>query len=415
MADNFRYSAKGLRINESAIAALMREAITRPEVVSFAAGLTDYDTLPSAAAGDIVGEIVRNEQKWRPALQYGTTRGLAELRRAIMERFLSLEGMRAEKLRFGPDDIIVTGGSQQLLYLLTELLVDPGDVVIVENPSYFVLLELMRGAGAKVVGVEMDEEGMLPDSLVRAIDDAESAGGVKMAYLNTYFQNPTGLTYTMGRKNQIMQTLVRRTQALIVEDGAYRELRYDGVDLPSMKSLDDLNARVAYLGSFSMSFAPGMKTGYGILPAGLLKKAVALKGSHDFGSSNLCQHILCLAHKRGHIESHVSELRRAYRLRRDEMQTALDQHLGELARWRTPRGGFYFWLTIDGEVDTGPQGALFGAAAEEGVLYVPGAYCHTGSATAPRNTLRLSFASVPFEKIRLGVARLAEAVKRARK
>jgi 2-aminoadipate transaminase len=418
MPENLKYSAKGRRLTHSAIAALMREAITRPEIVSFAAGLTDYETLPCAAISDICSEIVHDPRRGQVALQYGTTAGLAELRKAVLDRFLSIESVRTEKLKIGPDNVVIAGGSQQLLYLLAEIFLDPGDLVLVEEPAYFVLLELLDAVGAQAISVPLDADGMALEGLKKTLDELEKSGRsarLKMAYLNSYFQNPTGISYSMARKAGILQTLMRRTKALIVEDGAYRELRYEGADMPSLKSFDDQNARVAYIGTFSKSFAPGLKTGYGIFPDEVAAKVIALKGALDFGSANFLQHVLFSAHKLGYIDSHVSELRKTYRARRNEMLVALEAQMNGLARWRTPQGGFYFWLELADAVDTGPKGPLFSVASEEGVLYVPGIYCFADKERAPTNTLRLSFASVPFEKIALGVSRLAQSVKRVRR
>jgi len=410
---NYNYSKKGKLLSESPITKLLSQTIQKPQIISLAAGLTDYESLPCKECAELVEDITRDERDGRAALQYGTTQGLEGLREAVLKRFLAMESTRESKLALGPENVVLTGGSQQLLYILVELLVDDGDIVLVASPTYFVLLELLGTTGARVVGVDMDEEGMKPDELEKAIAAIEERGDLdrlKLVYVNSYFQNPTGRTCTLGRKRTIMK-LLRPTRALIVEDAAYRELRYEGVDQPSMKSFDDEGRQIAYLGTFSKSFAPGIKTGYGILPGELAQKAVVLKGSHDFGSCNLAQHMLELAHRRGMIDLHVATLRKTYRAKRDEMQEALADEMSSLAEWATPTGGFYFWLELNDQVDTAANGELYKAAIEEGVLYVPGAYCLPGRAESPSNTMRLSFASAPMDKIRPGIERLAGALK----
>jgi len=411
-----RFSAKAGRITRSRVAELMRLAVARPSVVSLAAESADYATLPVEAVGELVSDLVVHERAGRIAMQYGTTEGLPELREAIWRRFVALDSLQESKIAFGPKSVVVTTGAQQMLYLLAEVLVDPGDVAVVAETTNYVFLELLEAMGAKVVGVPMDENGMIPEALEHAldgIDRLELADRLKMVYLNTYFQNPTGVTYSLPRKRRIF-AMLRERDVLIVEDATFRELRYEGVDLPSLKSLDDQDERVAYLGTYSKSFAPGLKTGYGILPARVAEKVVLLKGRHDFGSGNFVQHVLAGAHRMGVIDGRIAKLRRAYKNKRDAMKDALELHMGSLARWRVPRGGFYFFLELVGDVDTGPESALFKAAMEEeGVLYVPGAFCMASPPKGACNTLRLSFASVPVERIAPAVQRLAEAVRRA--
>jgi len=413
----YRFSEKGGRIKKSPIAELMRLAVTRPETISLAAGLTDYESLPIESIREIANDLLIHERAARAALQYGTTDGFVELRRAILERFRSLDSAKAAKIALDVKNVVITNGSQQMLYMLFEMLVDKGDIVIVSNPTYLVLLEMLGTMGARVVGVPMDKEGMSLEGLERTlekIDRLELSDQLKIVYMNTYFQNPTGICYSLPRKRALLKTL-RNAGALVVEDACLRELRYDGVDLPSMKSLDDHNEIIAYLGSYSKSFAPGLRIGYGILPDEIAKKAVALKGSHDFGSTNFSQHLLAAAHRLGVIEGRLAKLKMVYKAKRDEMRKALEKHLGDLAGWNTPDGGFYFFLKLKDELNTGIKSELFSVASEEGVAYVPGIFCTVLPHKGICRTLRLSFASVPLDKIDTGVARLGEAIRRVRK
>ena len=410
-----RFSAKGKRITRSRITELMRLAVTRPKTISLASDLADYKTLPIEAVGELASDLAARERSGRIAMQYGTTEGLQELREAIWKRFLALDSLQESKVTFGPECVVVTTGSQQMLYLLTELLVDPGDVVVVANPTNYVFLEILEAMDAKVAGVRMDEKGMIPEDLEAAletIDGLDLGERLKIVYIDSYFQNPTGITCSLSRKRELF-AMLRDRDALIVEGGTCRELRYEGVDLPSVKSLDDQNKRVAYLGTYSKSFAPGLKIGYGILPRELAEKVVLLKGRHDFGSGNFVQHLLAGAHRLGIIDGRLAKLKMAYKKKRDIMEDALNRYMGELARWRVPRGGLFFFLELVGDIDTGPESALFKVASEEeGVLYVPGAYCQAAPTKGVCSTLRLSFASVPDDRIIPAVERLAEAVRR---
>jgi 2-aminoadipate transaminase len=400
------------------ISYFMRQAVENPELITLAAGLVDPPSLPAGPIAEALATLLGREAPAQAALQYGTTRGYAALRQILVQRTTALDGRTPDELSLSAEDVVVTTGSQQLLYLLTELLCDPGDLVITEAPTYFVYLGLAQTLGVGVVGVAVDEEGMRPDLLEETLAQLEDTGQLarlRFIYTCDYFQNPSGLTLSLPRRVRLLELArkySRGQRLIIIEDAAYRELRYDGPDLPSIKSLDEDNTSVVLAMSFSKSLAPGLKTGYGILPRELVEAVVGIKGSHDFGSNNLAQHLIARLLETGAYDQHVARVRELYRGKRDALLAALAETFlpGSGVNWTRPGGGLYVWLTFPAGVDTGPQGALLKAALREGVLYVPGAFCCPPGAPAQDNSVRLCFAPVAIDQIAEAVRRLARAV-----
>ncbi len=424
MTKSFHLSQKATRTNEQPITYLMAQAVSNPNMISLAAGLVDYDSLPVPESEQLMSGLLSDPALGRIALQYGTTHGLTELRRTLLTHLESLDNVSASQLNATAEDIIITTGSQQMLFVLTDILIDPGDIVITEWPSYFVYTGLLESAGAIVRGVDMDEHGMIPhklDELIAQIADEGQLHRLKMVYTCDYHQNPTGLTLSEDRRPLVLD-IVRKWSAdptasgriLLLEDAAYRELTYEGAVPHSIKRHDGGNEHVALLQTFSKPFSPGFKTGYGLLPRDLVEPALAQKGNHDFGSNNLSQHLLLAAMKSGLYAQHVATLCKVYAAKRDAMLAALDEHMTSVkgATWTRPTGGLYVYMTLDPAVHTGRSSPLFERCLKEGVLYVPGGYCYGPDATrtVPQNTMRLSFGVSTIEQIHEGIKRLARAI-----
>jgi 2-aminoadipate transaminase len=346
---------------------------------------------------------------------------LAPLREKVLAHAAALDGLTPADLSVTTSNVVLTTGSEQLLYLLGEVLLDPGDIVITEAPSYFVYHGLLSAFGVRTLEVPMDESGMRTDLLEELLIRLENSGElerVKVVYTVDYFQNPTGLTLSLARRRHLME-LVRRFskkhRLFVLEDAAYRELRYDGGDLPSIKSLDQGNKHVLLAMTFSKAMAPGLKTGYGLLPTELVAPLLRFKGSHDFGSCNLVQHLLLRLMAQGAHDRHVTYLREVYRAKRDAMLKTLAEEFPQGmpgVSWTRPGGGLYIWLTMP--VETGPESRFLKAALHEGVLYVPGQFCYVrGNGASPRNEARLCFGVVSIEQIQEGVRRLGRAAVRA--
>jgi 2-aminoadipate transaminase len=417
-----RLSSRAERTPESPINHLIHLALADPSLISLAAGLVDEESLPVREVAAAAAEVLGDEEGGRAALQYGTTAGLLPLRRRVLERFAAADGLRPEDLNLGVEDVIVTTGSQQLLTLLSEALLDPGDIVLTEAPTYFVFQGVLQTAGARVLSVGMDEHGLDPDALEQLLCRLERTGElnrVKIIYTCDYYQNPTGLTLSRERRCRVLdlaRRFSRTHRILVLEDGAYRELRYEGEDLPSIKSLDAGNEHVIWAGTFSKPCAPGLKTGYGILPRDLVGPVLHLKGNHDFGSNNLTQHLLDRLVASGAYDAHVAHLRDVYRAKRDALLEALEEELRDVpgAAWTRPAGGLYVWLTFPPGMESGESGRLLQVALDRGVLYVPGELAYAGEGAAVRrNEARLSFGVETPEHIREGVRRLRQAVREA--
>ena len=394
----------------------------RPDLIPLAAGLVDYDTLPGAGVAHLTQQILSEPETTRAALQYGPTVGVTQFRRQLYDHLCTIDGFPAGEYPGGPEDVVVTTGSQQLLNLLAEVLIDPGDIVVAGWPSYFVYMTALTTFGATIRAVDLDERGLCPDKVDRLLAGLYAAGQIhraKFVYVVSYHQNPTGITLAEERRGQLLD-LVRHWSAkaghriLIVEDAAYRELTYDG-DVPaSIKSHDTDNQYVALCQTFSKPFSPGLKTGYGLVPSDLIAPLTLCKDGRDFGSSNFNQHVLSRAMSTGVYAEHVDVLRSHYADKIHATLAALSEHFDGIdgVSWTHPIGGLYVWLTLPESVDTGRQSRLFAEALGRGVLYVPGDYCYPDdpTRTPPKNTIRLAVGVPDIDAIREGVARLAGAV-----
>ena len=239
---------------------------------------------------------------------------------------------------------------------------------------------------------------------------------MKAVYVVSYFDNPGGTTLPGRRRAELVEVLYRwrrHQQLYLIEDGAYRLLRYWGEDVPSLRSFDRQGRLTIWTDTFSKCFSPGIRVGWGVLPRELAQVVLELKGNVDFGSPHFAQCLMLRVLEQGLLEPHVEQLRAAYRTKLEAMLQGLEEHFGSIpgCRWLRPRGGLYVWLELPPQVDTRPQGPLFHAAVERGVLYVPGHYCYpSGGGPVPWNTIRLSFGVQPPERIVQGVRLLAQAV-----
>ena len=413
------FSDRARRTPDSPISFFIQKAIETPGLISLAAGLVDESHFPAAEVAETVNRLMADPAAARAALQYGSTQGLPALRERVLNHVCAADGVAPADLRLSAADVVLTTGSQQLLYLLGEALFDPGDIVICEAPSYFVYHGVLESAGVKVHAVPMDDGGMNLVALEELLTRLEKSGEIaklKLIYTVDYFQNPTGLSLAADRRPKLVELARRfskKHRILILEDAAYRELRYDGDDLPSVKKSDPTNEFVIYTSTFSKPCAPGLKTGYSLMPSDLVESVCALKGNHDFGSTNLAQHILNGLMETGAFTRHVETLRGVYRTKRDAMLAAMAAEFGDWpgVTWTKPAGGLYVWANFPPDVDTGRNGPLVDRALAEGVLYVPGEYGHVPDENGhiPRNEARLSFGVCDPAQVKEGIRRLRNA------
>jgi 2-aminoadipate transaminase len=403
---------------EPIVSALMAQTLGRPHLVSLAAGFVDHESLPVEPLRRAWEHVWADRTEALSALQYGTTIGYPPLREALLARLLEADRRTADERKLSADRVVVTAGSNQLLYLLGSVLLDPDDVVLVGSPTYFVLLGTLAGLGAEAVGVAVDAQGVVPEAVNEELARHQAAGRlerVKAIYVTTYYDNPTGATMPAARRAELVEVARRWSRAgriYVIEDAAYRELRCEGEDVPSLWSFDPDGETVVHVGSFSKSFSPGLRIGWGMLPPSLLGPVLAEKGRLDFGSANLNQRLMAAVLQLGLFDEHLAGLRARYRAKIDAILGAAERWLRPIGGvdWARPGGGMYLWVELPEGIDAGLSGPLFGRAAAEGVLYVPGECCFPERGAPPRkNTLRLSFGFPDCEAIVRGVEALARA------
>jgi 2-aminoadipate transaminase len=419
MKPRIAFSATSARTSASSISTLMQMALADRDLISLAAGFVDQASLPIETTGSAIDRILADPVEGRRALQYGTTIGDIAFRSLLIGLIEASE--RVPSGTFGDllPRVVVTTGSQQLLYLISEVLIDPGDIVLVESPTYFVFLGLLESRGARVIGIQTDDDGMRPDALDETLGNLKAAGElsrVKLIYTVSEHSNPSGISLSGDRRGELVD-LARRWskdhRIFVLEDSAYRGLTYDGVEPPSVWSHDLEGDTVILARTFSKTFSPGIKTGYGVLPTSLVEPVLRLKGSHDFGSANFNQLVLERVILDGGYDRQVKTLVDRYRRKRDVMLQALETHLGgfEGVSWTHPIGGLYVWLTVPEGLDAGVNGPLFSRCVSEGVIYVPGSFSFAeGPEGRPANHARLCF-GVPEENVLVeGVRRLSTAL-----
>lgn len=399
---------------------MMRTALETPGLLSLAAGFTDNATLPVSAVSEALSGLTRDTPE-NGFLQYGTNAGRQGLRIALAERLLTQDAPFANGASpaYGDEDvarvaeqIFITNGSQQALYLAVQTLCEPGDIILVDRPSYFVFLELLGGLGVQARSLPVTGEGRLdPVALRRLLVQLRAAGErprLKAVYFVSWFSNPTGRTLDADERRLLAETL--RAEECIVpvlEDAAYRELGYtEGAARVCRGVLSDAawhGFPRLYTGTLTKPFATGLKVGFAVCDDfGWRSAMLHVKGHHDFGTANFAQAVLERALTSGAFDAQLAILRVVYQAKCDALHAALLAGGLEARgwRWRVPDGGLYLWLEGPPDLDTGEASAFCRACLREGVLYVPGALCF-GDAP-PKNTVRLSFGV-------LAPAQLAEA------
>jgi 2-aminoadipate transaminase len=425
-------SARALRAADAPISALMRQALEQPGLISLAAGFVDPTSLPAEATHTAATSLLSHPELARAALQYGSTAGNTQLRRQLLERVQRADAADSRAPRASlteppsEEQVVLTAGSNQILGLLADALLDVDDCVLCDAPTYFVFTGLIESVGARCIGIPSDEYGMLMPALEAELARQAAAGSltrVKAIYVMSYFDNPRGVSLAAERRAELValaQRYSRTHRIYVIEDAAYRELRFHGPDEASVRAYDPTGETVIYAGTFSKSFAPGVRVGFGILPRTLAPAVLSLKGNLDFGSPHLNQCLVQRALELDLLEPQAALLRKLYARKAQSMLTALDEHVAPLAgcRYQRPNGGLYVWLSLPAHVDTSARGRLFLRARELGVLYVPGEYCYPRPEASlgierPSSSMRLSFGVQSDERIAEGIEKLARAITEA--
>ncbi len=377
----------------------------RPEVISFAGGLPASELFPTERFKEACRSVL--EDKAALALQYGETEGYRPLREMIA-RHMVRYGIKASA-----ENILITSGSQQALDLIGKLLINPGDRVLVEAPTYLGALQAFSFYGADYVSVPADEDGLRIDLL-----EGHLRSGPKFMYVLPNFQNPGGTTLSESRRHQLVQ-LAERYRVPIIEDDPYGQLRYEGEHLPPLFVLDRKTVprddgynlgNVIYLSTFSKTLAPGLRLGWVVAPAEVIAKLAQLKQGTDLHTSTFTQIIAYEVARENFLDEHVKKLRSVYRERRDVMLEALAHEMPPGVTWTRPQGGLFLWVTLPEGMDANE---LFREGLKQDVAFVPGDCFFAPDCRGPdaNRHLRLNFSNANPERIRQGIRRLSVAVK----
>lgn len=388
---NETYFARRMqRVSASAIMELIKTT-AGGNFISFASGLPDPSLFPAKELQDITDDILTRDGN--NALQYGAAEGLAPLRDLVAQR------LRERGLKATAENVLITSGSQQALDLVARALLDAGDTVLIESPSYLAAIQAFDSYEVNYVTLPMDEDGIDAAAFEKALESCSP----KLVFTLPNFQNPTGITLSAERRQRIAE-LAAAKNVPILEDDAYYDLRYDGEPLPPMASLAE-NRWAFYTGTFSKTIAPGIRVGWVYGNADLIARLAQLKQITDLHSNSLTQRIACEFCARGKLPGQIEFLCRSYKAKRDAMLTALERSMPHGVHWMHPQGGMFLFLTLPDGQD---GDALLRRAMERGVVFVPGASFHPNGGGC--HTLRLNFVSPPHQDIERGITLLAQTI-----
>lgn len=394
-----RFIGKNAELFKASEIRELLKVVEARKVISFAGGYPDPQTLPREALAKIAYEVILNQGD--KALQYAPTKGVTVFRETLL-KFLRDVGVKVA----GEDDIIVTTGSQQGLDLISRTIIDPGDYIVTENPTYLAALTAFRTARPNIVGIPVDERGMRTEVLEDKLRELRSQGKrVKFVYTVPVAHNPTGITMSLERKKHLIE-LASQFDFIVFEDDPYSFFVFDEADVTKLKTLDS-EGRVVYMGTLSKILSPGLRLGWALGPRQLIDVFERAKQSMDLNTTTLSQFIAKEAIERGVVAETIERAKRVYRVKRDTMVESLSENMVENSWWVKPVGGLFIMVWLPEQVDTK---AMLQEAANEGVVYVPGeSFFVDGSG---KNTMRLNFSYPKVEEIRTGVEIIGRIVKR---
>ena len=374
----------------------MMSITTRPEVISFAGGLPDTSTFPPETFAAIT-QAIANESCAK-ALQYGPTEGMPGTIECIREV------MAAEDMQVDPEDIVVTTGGQQVIDLVCKTLIDPGDIIIAEGPTYPGAVPTFSSYQADVIQIDIDSDGMKIDQLEETLDRLEKDGRrPKFIYTIPTFQNPAGVTMSLERRHRLVE-IANERELLVLEDNPYGLLRYEGEPQPTLRSLDG-GIFVMYLGTFSKILSPGIRLGWVVAPPPVLEKINMGKQGADLCTSTLSQLMVEAYFEQSRWRDYVESLTEIYRMRRDTMLDALADHFPAQATWTHPSGGLFIWATLPDYIDTTD---LLARALRENVAFVPGSGAYLDG--RGKSSLRLNFSNASEDDLREGIRRIGKVI-----
>lgn len=395
----YRYAQRTQRMGSSAIRELLKYT-EKPDIISFAGGLPSPDVFPVEEFNAACDRVLQKQGAM--ALQYSTTEGYLPLREMIA-RHSARYG-----IKITTENVLITSGSQQALDLLGKILIDPGDRILVESPTYLAAIQAWNAYGAEFITVPMDDDGMNTDYLEEAL-----RAGPKFIYVLPNFQNPTGVTLSMERRWKLIE-LADQYGVPIVEDDPYGQLRYEGEHLPSIVVLDSqfrddgtpcYRGNVIYLSTFSKTLAPGLRLGWVVAPPEVIGKLVQAKQGADLHTATFNQVVTYEVSRGGFLDRHIHTIRDVYGERRDLMLAAMDRDFPPEVNWTHPQGGLFLWGVLPTYMDAKD---LLTTCLEKKVAFVPGEPFHpTGGG---KNTMRINFSNATHEEINQGIKRLGTAI-----
>lgn len=389
------FSEEAKEMKASAIRELLK-VVKSGDILSMAGGMPNPKSFPIKMIKDISHEIL--EERRSEVLQYGTTKGYSELRTVLSQRLKEQFNVEID-----PANLLITAGSQQGLYLISRVFIDPGDPVIVGAPTYLAALTAFKQFDPAFHTVPLDENGMDMEKLERKLERLEKSP--KLLYTVPTFQNPAGVTMPMERRAKLLD-LASEYNFLVVEDGPYNELRYEGEPIDPIISKDK-EGRVLFLGTFSKVLAPGFRIGWIAANGDFIRKIEIAKQSVDLCTNTLSQHIACEYMKTSRMGEQIKKIKKLYKRKREIALEALEKYMPEGIEWTKPKGGMFIWLTAPQGIDTEET---FEEARKNKVAYVPGPPFFAKN--PERNTLRLNYTYLEDEKIAEGVKRIAKTLKK---
>jgi 2-aminoadipate transaminase len=369
------------------------ESMTDPQTISFGGGAPAREALPVEQVHEIASEVLTRDRRGMQALQYGNPAGLPDLRQAVIERLLAPKGLHASQ-----ENVLIVGGGIESLNLVCQLYLDPGDVILVESPTFVHAVQAFQLLEARCIACQTDEHGLVLEDVEARIRQYSP----KMIYVIPTFQNPSGRTMSLERRRALAE-LGSRYDLMILEDDPYCELRYSGEALPPIKFFDQ-TGHTLYVNSFSKIFSPGARLGYIFTEENIQRKLYEVKTATN-SHTNLVTQILCAEFfNRGLFEPHLQRVCEIHRERRDVLMDCLQSMLPAQTRYVHPDGGLFTWVELPGQVDTT---AMLVEAVAQKVAYVPGREFFVEGQPSRNNCMRLSYGNVTPEKIRVGMQRLA--------
>lgn len=388
----FKYSKRVPADGTDAVGAIL-QAAADPKIISFAGGLPAPELFPVKEMKAAVDKVF--EEHGQEAMQYGAAKGVTALREVIQQHVKEKEDVDSEL-----DNVLVTTGSEQALDLVGKAFVDPGDTVLVEQPTYLCALDVFRSYGANFASVEMDQDGMKMDALEEAL---KANPNTKLIYTVPNFQNPTGRTMTEERRKQLAE-LAEKYDVYVLEDNPYGEIRFAGQHVPAVKSFDK-SGHVLYMSTFSKTLAPGFRLGWLVADKNVVNKLTVLKQSADLHTDNLAQFAVAQFFADNDVDAHVKEISALYGKRKDLMLEGIKKYFPEGVKYTDPEGGMFLWVEVPGVDDTVE---LFKECLEHDVAFVPGDPFFAGEVQP--GAFRLNYSNMKEDQIEVGLKRLGAAL-----